>query len=249
MTSLFSHFLHQHLYIVAQPIVDAKTKEVHFFEILSRVKYDDEIHMPNDFIPDMNIQMRYQLAKYLFKCIGDLQTAYPEASFSLNMSSLEIDMGIEEHLQEILQSEECQIDTNRCVIEITEHSSIADPKTYESIKNIKKKFGFKFALDDFGSKYSTLDKIYGTEDVFDYIKVDGSLVKGIEKDSLKQLNLNLIVTFIQANNKKAIVEYVSSTEVYDKVMEFTKPDYLQGFLFGEPVEIKHFLTCNEKKGA
>jgi len=249
MTSLFSHFLLQHLYVVVQPIVHSKTREVHFFEILSRVKYGNEIHMPNDFIPEMSIDMRYKLAKYLFHYIGDLQEQYPEISFSINLSSLEIDMGIEAYLSELLRSNECNIDSSRCIIEITEHSSINDETTYESIKNIKEKFGFRFALDDFGSKYATLNKVYSDQEVFDYIKVDGSLIQGIVNNPMKQLNFIMMIDFIQKNNKKAIVEYISSNEIYQKVMELAHPDYLQGYLFGKPVSIQDFLTCNEKKGA
>lgn len=57
MTALFSKFLEQHLFVVAQPIVDAITQEVYFYEILSRVEIDGKIYMPNDFIHDMNIQI------------------------------------------------------------------------------------------------------------------------------------------------------------------------------------------------
>lgn len=245
MTALFSKFLEQHLFVVTQPIVDAITQEVYFYEILSRVEIDGKIYMPNDFIPDMNIQMKYRLAKFLFKNICELQVIFPDKSFSLNISSLEIDMGIEEYLKELLLSEECNLDTSRCIIEITEHSSIGDKHTYESIKNIKSKLGFRFALDDFGSKYATLDKIYKTEDVFDYIKVDGELVKDIIEDKGKQFNLQTLVNFIQGNGKKAIVEYVSSKAVYETIMNISKPDYLQGFYFGEPTPIKCFLKGEE----
>ena len=241
MTALFSRFLEKHLYVVAQPVVDAITKEVHFYEILSRVEFEGQIHLPNDFIPDMNIQMKYRLAKFLFKNIGKLQQLCPDKSFSLNISSLEIDMGIEEYLKQLLETDEYLLDTSRCIIEITEHSSIDDEKTYESIKNIKKKLGFRVALDDFGSKYSTLDKIYSTEDVFDYIKVDGTLVKNITTDLMKQINLRFIVDFIQTNKKMAIVEYVSSEEVYKAIMHVSTPDYLQGYFFGEPSPVKYFM--------
>ncbi|MFW9625578.1 MAG: EAL domain-containing protein [Sulfurospirillum sp.] len=241
MTTLFSKFLEKHLYIVAQPIVDSITKKVYFYEILSRVEIDGEIHLPSDFIPDMNIQMKYRLAKFLFKNISKLQQLLPDKSFSLNISSLEIDMGIEEYLKKLLEAEGSFLDASRCIIEITEHSSLDDEKTYESIKNIKHNFGFRFALDDFGSKYSTLDKIYSTENVFDYIKVDGALVKNIETDLMKQVNLQFMVNFIQTNNKKVIVEYVSSEEVYKTIMHVSKPEYLQGFYFGEPKSIKCFF--------
>jgi len=241
MTQIFSEFLKQHLCVVIQPIVDAVTKEVHFYEILSRVEFGGKTHFPADFIPDMNIQMRLRLAKHLFKSICELQAKYPDMTFSLNISSIEIDLGIDEFLESLFLSPEYHLDTNRCVIEITEHASIDNPKTFESIKNIKKRFGFKFALDDFGSKFSTLNKIYDAEDVFDYIKIDGALIKDIESDYSKQVSLHHIVQLIQANGKKAIVEYISSEEVHEKVM-IANPDYLQGFLFGKPCKVEDYLN-------
>lgn len=240
MTTLISKFLEQHLYIVAQPIVDALSKEVYFYEILSRAKLDGKTYLPNDFLPDMNIHMRFRLAKHIFKRICDLQDKYPDMSFSLNISSIEIDMGIEEFLNTIFESETYNLDTSRCVIEVTEHASIDNPKTYESLKNIKSKFGFKFALDDFGSNFATLDKIYDDDGVFDYIKVDGKLVREIDKDIVKQISLHHIIKIIQGCGKKAIVEYISSEDIYKTIMKISQPDYLQGFYFGEPTDIESF---------
>lgn len=242
MTEIYSQFLINHLSLVIQPIVDAQTHEVYFYEILSRVEFEGRTYLPNEFIPDMNIQARFRLAKHIFKRICKLQEKYPEMSFSLNISSVEIDMGIEEFLATICESKTYQLDTSRCVIEITEHASIDNPSTYESLKNIKNRFGFKFALDDFGSNFATLNKIYDAEDIFDYIKIDGTLVKDIESNPVKQISLHHIIKLIQANGKKAIVEYISSEEVYRKVTETAKPDYLQGFFFGIPCKVDDYLA-------
>lgn len=241
MKSIFSLFILDHAYQVVQPIVDAKTKEVHFFELLTRVIYNNQTYMPIEFISDMSPHMKYSLAKKLFYTISKLQRTYPTISFSLNISSLEIEMGIEAFIDELMKDKKTAIDPSRCIIEITEHSQLKSNKIFESILSIKERFGFRFALDDFGSEYATFKQLYKKGSGFDYVKIDGSMVKGIDKDQDIQNSLRLIVDLIKLHGKKAIVEYVSTEQEMDAVIKTANPDYLQGYHLGEPRPIETYI--------
>lgn len=244
MTTLFSEFLMRHLTLYGQPIVESESKKLYFLEILSRVKLDGKLYQPNDFIPGMSIDMKFLLAQYLLTSIGKMQKIYPGISFSFNISALEVDMGIDAFIEEILaQPEVFGLDPKRCVIEITEHSSLEEENICDALKKLKDSHGFRFALDDFGSKFATMNQIYNKNTVFDYIKIDGSLIRGIEDDVAKQRTLYHIVEIIHIHGKQAVVEYVSSQGVCD-IVNSSNPDFLQGFLFGEPRPIEVYL---EKK--
>lgn len=242
MKTLFGQFILHHAYQVVQPIVDSKTKETHFFELLTRVAHNNKIYMPSEFICDMSPAMKYSLAKRLFCTISKLQKTYSELSFSLNISSLEIEMGIELFIEELMQDKGTAIDPARCIIEITEHSQLKGNKIFDSILSLKRKYGFRFALDDFGSEYATFKQLYKKGSGFDYIKVDGSMVQGIDKDKNMQDSLKLIVDLIKIHGKKAIVEYVSTEAVMDSVIQSANPDYLQGYYFGEPLPIENYTN-------
>lgn len=240
MISLFSKFLDLHLLQYVHPVVEAETGNLHFYEVLSRVYYDGVLYSPHEFLEDITINQRYKLAEKLFEAIGKMQKKYPTLSFSMNLSALEIDMGMDKFLVKLTtENNFLDIDPKRCVIELTECSIIND-KIYKILHELKNKTGFKLALDDFGSKYSTLKQVQSKNSVFDYVKIDGSLVEGIEHDEIKRLDLKEIIKMIQRNGKKAIVEYVSNEAVCDLVLS-TSPDYLQGFLFGEPMPIEKYL--------
>ena len=241
MTTLFSEFLMKHLMLYGQPIIETDSTKLYFLEILSRVEFNGQIYQPNDFIPDMNIQMKFRLAQHLLTCIGKMQKIYPGISFSFNISALEVDMGIDRFIDEILSKPQTfGLDPKRCVIEITEHSSLEEENICNSLRKLKDMHRFRFALDDFGSKFATMNQIYNTNTVFDYIKIDGSLIRDIENDIAKQQTLYHIVEIIHIHKKQAVVEYVSSKDVYD-VVSASNPDFLQGFFFGEPRPIEVYL--------
>lgn len=241
MTTLFGEFLMRHLMLYGQPIVESESKKLYFMEILSRVELDGRLYQPSEFIPSMSINMKFRLAQHLLTSIGKMQKIYPGISFSFNISALEVDMGIDTFIEEILaRPQEFGLDPKRCVIEITEHSSLEEENICNALKKLKDSHGFRFALDDFGSKFATMNQIYNKNTVFDYIKIDGSLIKGIEADIAKQRTLYHIVEIIHIHGKQAVVEYISSQGVYD-VVNNSNPDFLQGFFFGEPRPIEYYL--------
>lgn len=240
MTSIISAFLMDHLELYAQPIVDSISKKVYFYEILSRVRYKNKLYYPDEFIFNMSISMRLELAKTLLIKIGELQKKHPNISFSLNISALEVDMKLDKFL--ISLYEENSIDPQYCIIEITEQAALDDLRIYNILKNLKNKYGFRFAVDDFGTKFAVLNHVVdkNKEKVFDYIKIDGSLIENIEHDHLVYANLCTYLHFIKQNEKKAIVEYIASEAIYNIVKQL-EPDFLQGFFFGEPKPIHYYL--------
>jgi EAL domain-containing protein (putative c-di-GMP-specific phosphodiesterase class I) len=123
---------------------------------------------------------------------------------------------------------------DRVVIEITERTAIKDyPKFRERLRAFREA-GFRFAVDDAGSGYAGLGSIANLEP--DYIKLDISLINGIDTNFIKQ---NLVETMVKfANDHKAMViaEGVERAEEFKAVKELGV-HLVQGFFLHRPSHV------------
>jgi EAL domain-containing protein (putative c-di-GMP-specific phosphodiesterase class I) len=71
---------------------------------------------------------------------------------------------------------------------------------------------------------------------FDYLKIDASMIKNIDKDEKSQLVTKTIVDFAKKIGVKTIAEFVSSKSILAKVQEL-EIDYAQGYYLGEPTTL------------
>lgn len=237
MRNFCSEVLDEHLIHYVHPILNPKTSKIEFLEILSRLNYKGKIFEPSHFLKDITASQKYILAVKGLSKLKEFQKKYPELSFSINISTIEMEEGLIQLLKKI--SEDKDIDPKRCVIEILETSSIC-PLVQKELENLKKNYGYKFALDDFGAGYSNLKQMFVSNGLFKYIKVDGSLVKEIDTNSAKKLALSAMVLAIQANKKQTIVEYISDNSILD-AMHDVSADFLQGFVYCKPMLMDEFV--------
>ena len=109
----------------------------------------------------------------------------------------------------------------------------------EFIRKIMKKQNI--TIDDFGNGYSNFTRIIET--YVDIIKIDGVLVKDIDKDKIKQNTVETIVNFAKKQNKKTVAEFVENREIF-RIIKKLGVDYSQGYYFYKPLkeeEIKSLL--------
>ena len=98
-----------------------------------------------------------------------------------------------------------------------------------------KALGCKIAIDDFGTGYSNFEYLVKLK--ADYIKIDGSLIKDIDKNRISEIVCKNIVNFARDLNMKTIAEFVENESIFNKVKELGI-DYSQGYYFDKPLEIK-----------
>lgn len=128
---------------------------------------------------------------------------------------------------------------NRVIFELLESEGIESfDAVNEFIRNIKKT-GAMVAIDDFGSGYSNF--VYLSELRVDIIKIDGSLIKNIDKDTQAQIIVGTIIKFANQLNIKTVAEFVHSESVRQKVIEMGI-DYIQGYHIGKPISDIHEYT-------
>ncbi|MDB4875450.1 MAG: hypothetical protein JWM41_1896 [Gemmatimonadetes bacterium] len=127
----------------------------------------------------------------------------------------------------------------RVVIEITERTAIKDyPKFRERLRIFRER-GFRFAVDDAGSGYAGLGSIANLEP--DFIKLDISLINGIDTNFIKQNLVETMVKFANDHGAKVIAEGVERSEEFETVKALGV-HLVQGFFLHRPSQMT--LTPN-----
>jgi len=120
---------------------------------------------------------------------------------------------------------------NRVVIEITERTAIRDyPKFRERLRAFRD-IGFRFAVDDAGSGYAGLGSIANLEP--DFIKLDISLINGIDTNFIKQSLVETMVKFANDQGAMVIAEGVERAEEFKAVKDLGV-HLVQGFFLHRP---------------
>lgn len=118
----------------------------------------------------------------------------------------------------------------RVVFEIVESELIKDFESVISFIEKVKEYGCKIAIDDFGTGYSNFAYLIDLK--ADYLKIDGSLIKNIDKDEDALLVVSAIVDFSKKLKMKIIAEFVESETIYNMVKELGI-EYSQGYYFSQ----------------
>ena len=124
------------------------------------------------------------------------------------------------------------VDEPGCVvIEITERTAIKDyPKFRERLRAFRER-GYRFAVDDAGSGYAGLGSIANLEP--DFIKLDMSLINGIDTNFIKQNLVETMVRFADDQGAMVIAEGVERSEEYETVKSLGV-HLVQGFFLHRP---------------
>ena len=132
----------------------------------------------------------------------------------------------------------------RIVLEITERTAITDYPTFQGYLKEFRDRGFRFAVDDAGSGYAGLGSIANLEP--DFIKLDISLISGIDANFMKQNLVETMVQFANDHGIKVIAEGVEREEEYETVKRLGV-HFTQGFLFHSIAAQAAQLAAAEKE--
>jgi c-di-GMP phosphodiesterase len=216
-----------------QPIVNNRTGRIEKYESLVRlIDGRGNIIAPHYFL---DIAKKSHCYCDITKVMIDKSFAVFEDKdfeFSVNLTMYDI---LDEEMSGYIKKKirENRGTAQRLVFEILESEGIENYKDVMIFIEEVKEFGCKIAIDDFGSGYSNFDHILKLD--VDYIKIDASLIKNIDKDANAQIITKTISNFSKELGLKTISEYVHSEEVFQKGIQLGI-DYSQGFYFGEPRE-------------
>jgi len=209
-----------------QPIVSIKNKQIHHYEALLRLEDEDEIIYPDRILP--NLENSYFYSRISMKIIEyniEKLSQNKNIKISINLSSDDL---INDAILALLRKNSSL--SNRLLIEILETKDANYKKLQQAIDKLKL-LGYKFCIDDYGSGYSNLNHLLNLS--IDYLKIDGSIIKNIDKDKKAYSLIALLSKFCEDNNIKIIAEFVENQNIYN-VLRKLNIDYGQGYFFDKP---------------
>jgi EAL domain-containing protein (putative c-di-GMP-specific phosphodiesterase class I) len=212
-----------------QPIVDLGTGAVHHFEALSR--------FPGPQAPFNVIRMAEELAlvesfdlAVLEKVVRRLKqpgSGLLKVAVNVSGASLSNDAYIRRLLQ--MTSADPQLG-RRLIVEVTESAALADVEAANRRLAMLREAGVRVCIDDFGAGAAAFDYLRNLQ--VDTVKIDGSLIRGIEDDVRARTLTGHLVGLCTSLGMTTVAEMVE-TEAAAETLRNLGVDFAQGWLFGK----------------
>ncbi len=224
--------------LVYQPILSLQDDSVTHYEVLVRMVCDDgEIILPGGFMPAaerfglIHSVDRWIVRRALTR-LKSLHQSGERISFSINLSGKAFeDVELLPLIRGLLDNN--GIDPQQVCFEITETAAIANLAAAERFIAELKVIGCQFALDDFGSGFSSF--AYLKHLPVDKLKIDGAFVQGLAHSSVDQAMVRSMNQVAHALGKQTIAEYVEDATTL-RILRSLGLDYAQGNFIGKPRE-------------
>ena len=123
------------------------------------------------------------------------------------------------------------IEPGRVVLELTEREGVRNLSRLQRFVEELRREGFGFAVDDFGSGFSSFQFVRSLP--VDYIKIEGEFVRNMAEDASDRAFVVTIATLAQELGLRTVAEFVESGTVLEAAREIGI-DYAQGFHVGRP---------------
>ncbi|MCF6147633.1 MAG: EAL domain-containing protein [Candidatus Kuenenia sp.] len=227
-----------------QPIVSVKTRKTIGYESLLRLTEQN-----NGLIPPLkflNIAERFGLIHEIDRwvitnAIGIMR------GLQLNEKNLFLEINLSGKAfsdNELLPLIRKEIDKNsinpaQLIFEITETAIIENMVKAQHFITTLTSIGCHFALDDFGSGFSSFNYLKHLS--VDYLKIDGSFVKNLPHNSVDQHLVKGMVEVARGLKKLTVAEFVETKQTFQLLKEIGV-DYVQGYYLGKPVPVFEVLN-------
>lgn len=230
--------------VYLQPQIDLETKKIVSAEALVRWMHPEKGMIPpfrfipvfenNGFITELDLFVWEETIKTLVRWRDNDQIMVPIA-INLSRADVEKDGMIEKLIQLM---EKYQLGTQWVKTELTE-SMYSDENSIVLNRMQKlRDYGFKIAVDDFGSGYSSLHLLKKMP--IDILKIDKSFLDISEDMDIRdEIVIRDVVDMGKHLELQIIVEGVETREQSD-FLEMLGCDIAQGYFYGRPVSIPEF---------
>lgn len=223
----------ENISVLAQPIMNLSSGDIFGWEILTRGPQNSPFYTPTELFElayqaDLLTKMEFLVLKKAFHEISD--RSIKEQVF-LNVTPVSLSHPL--FLQRLLEllSQYPSVAPSQIVLEITERHAIRDFQHMGEIMAVYRSHGFRFAVDDAGAGYSSLQSI--SELIPDIIKIDRSVIQNIDQVMVKQSLLKALLHFAKNINCEVIAEGVERQEEVTMLYELDV-NMVQGFYFAHP---------------
>lgn len=229
-----------------QPQFSTVSQSIAGFEALVRWHHPElGVLLPSKFLPVLESQgLLDLLGEFVLgavcKEIASLEGALVEgASVSVNISPFELKAGFSAKVVDQVMS--FGIDPSMVKFELTEEIMAPGCVSGSSLHCLVDA-GFKLAIDDFGSGYSSLGRL--GEYPFTQLKLDKSLLKNIRQSRVRRGIFEAVVSMAAGLGMETVAEGVETVDELNYVSS-CGVSIVQGFLFGPPlpaIRMRKLLT-------
>ncbi|WP_019498301.1 EAL domain-containing protein [Pseudanabaena sp. PCC 6802] len=214
----------------------------HYEILLRMIDEDGTIVSPMKFIPTAErfklmpaidrwvIRTLFGMLARHFRSGMNSQTDKLSSQYSINLSGASInEIGFIDFVRE--QFDIYKIPPKIICFEITETVAISNLNRAIQLMHALRNMGCQFSLDDFGSGMSSFAYLKSLP--IDYLKIDGSFVKDIIKDSVAEAIVASINRIAQEMGIQTIAEFVSSKAILQKISALGV-NHAQGYVIDQP---------------
>lgn len=225
VSSSFRQALEQ-LWVAFQPIVSVSGRRVFGYEALMRSAHP-EFRSPSHLLGVAEqLGALSQLGRVVRERAAAGAADVDDALLFVNLHPLDLN-------DPLLIAEDSPLVAiaKRVVLEITERASLGGVDGLEERVAELRRLGFRIAVDDLGAGYAGLTSFALLEP--EIVKLDMSLIRGIDRSSVKQKLVGSIGSLCREMGMTIVVEGVETVEERDTLVGLGC-DLLQGHLFGFP---------------
>ena len=224
------------LVLFQQPVVRLKDRKPVHHEILVRMRDDDDgLVLPGNFIEIaeslgliQEIDMR--VVEKLLTFLRDSGQLGRKVRYFVNLSRVSIsDQRWIEGFIGLLR--ESGADPSQLVFEITETAAMSEIDVTLTFISKLRDMGCRFALDDFGSGFSSF--YYLKRFNVDYLKIDGSFIRDIATDEGSRIFVRALNDVARSLHKQVIAEWMETPEALNLLLGMGT-QFGQGYLFQRP---------------
>ncbi len=231
--------------LYAQPIVPITAKMGSHIEILLRLR-DEKGQMisPSVFIPlaerqgimcDIDVWVVGQVLTILEQQLSQLQNL---SAVALNISGISLsDHKFMKKIKKLIKAS--SVPAELICFEITETAAVSNMAQAQLFIQELRLLGCHFALDDFGVGMSSFG--YLRNMAVDFVKIDGSFVKGMANNSADAVMVKAITDIAHSLQKQVIAEFVEDEATLALLAEFGV-EYAQGYGIAKPQPLQHALN-------
>ena len=215
-----------------QPILDVATRKIFAYEVLSRIELDGEIIRADEFVEiaeKMGVIHRLDML-VLELALNSLSAQGHEGEIFVNLSPRALVFNeFARDLRRIIAKS--GVAPQRIVFEITERDTVKNLALLERFLNDLKADGFKLAIDDFGSGFSSFH--YLRRFPIDYLKIEGDFISNMLNSEKDRTFVTSIRSLAREMGITVVAEYVESPEVLAE-LEKLEVHLAQGYFVGRP---------------
>jgi diguanylate cyclase len=214
------------LSMAAQPIVDLRTGAIHAYEALARFGPKADGSPLHWFALADELGERDELERACLRVALELLAKRPRGvRLAVNLSApVLLD-------QRTLRMLDRPLDISGLIIEVTEEALVESDAQLSSAMAPLRDRGVRMAVDDMGAGYSGLRQVTTVHPT--YLKLDRSLVTGIDSDPDRAALVGALVGYAESVGSLLVAEGIENDAELKTLLELSVP-LAQGFHLGRP---------------